>query len=108
MEIENADKPARLTRVSTKVAERAELVGIVMEGTELSTTAIGALDVPVGGLHLDPGGLAIKLDGLSEELAVGDAIDVVLTFEPGGELTVHPQVEPAEATEHHHAGHSHN
>ncbi|WP_425356248.1 copper chaperone PCu(A)C [Sinorhizobium americanum] len=108
MDIENAGGPVRLTRVRTDVAERAELVGIVMEGTELTTAAVGAIDVPVGEVQLDPGGLAIKLDGLSQELAVGDEIEMVLTFEPGGELTVHYEVEPADAREHSHAGHSHD
>ncbi|APG95467.1 copper chaperone PCu(A)C [Sinorhizobium americanum] len=108
MDIENAGGPVRLTRVRTDVAERAELVGIVMEGTELTTAAVGAIDVPVGEVQLDPGGLAIKLDGLSQELAVGDGIEMVLSFEPGGELTVHSEVEPADAREHSHAGHSHD
>ncbi|WP_429132962.1 copper chaperone PCu(A)C [Ensifer sp. 4252] len=107
MDIVNTGYPIRLTRARTDAAERADVVGITMNGTELSTAAVGAVDVPVGELRLDPGGLAIKLDGLSEELAVGEEVDIVLTFEPGGELTVHAEVEPADATEHRHSGHSH-
>jgi len=107
MDIENAGRAVRLVGVRADVAQRAAVVGVVMKETELSTADIGALDIPTGEVQLDPGGLAIKLENLSEELVVGQEIEIVVTFEPGGELVVHPEVEPVGATEHHHAGHSH-
>lgn len=108
MEIENAGAPAQLVSVKSDVAARAAVVGIVMTGTEISTADMGPLDIPSGEFHLDPGGLAIKLDNLSKEFVAGEEVEIVVTFEPGGELVVHAEVEPEGATEHHHAGHSHD
>lgn len=108
MEIENAGGPARLLDVKSDMAERASVVGIVMTGTEISTADMGPLDIPSGDFHLDPGGLAIKLDNLTKELVAGEELEIVVTFEPGGELVVHAEVEPEDATQHRHAGHSHD
>ena len=45
--------------------------------------------VPGGGkVEFAPGGLHVMLIGLNADLAVGDTIEVTLTFEKAGEITL--------------------
>ncbi|MBW0368318.1 copper chaperone PCu(A)C [Ensifer adhaerens] len=108
MEIENDGGPVRLVSARSSAAGAATTVGIVSQGETLSTVDIGVVEVPRGEFRMDPGGLAIRLERLSEDFAVDEEIDVVLTFEPGGELPLRAKVEAADATEHRHAGHAHH
>ncbi|KSV92931.1 hypothetical protein N184_22540 [Sinorhizobium sp. GL28] len=108
MEIENDGDPVRLVRARSNAAGTATTVGIVLQGETISTVDIGVVEVPRGAFRMDPGGLAIKLEQLSEDFDVDEEIDVVLTFEPGGDLPLRAKVEAADATEHGHAGHAHH
>jgi len=81
-----------LTRVSTPVAQ-----GASMHRTTTSTDMGGmtgmemvdAIHIPAGGeVTLEPGGFHIMLDALTGTLAEGASIELTLTFEHAGEITV--------------------
>ena len=60
------------------------------------TTAMEPVDrieVPAGGsVALEPGGFHLMLLGLTETPAVGDTVELRLTFQEGGEVTVQAEV----------------
>jgi copper(I)-binding protein len=60
------------------------------------TTGMGPVDrieVPAGGtVALEPGGYHLMLLGLTELPAVGDTVELRLTFQEGGEVTVQAEV----------------
>ena len=74
-----------------------------MGGGSPSTTGMGGgimkmrkvekIPVPAGGsVSLKPGGYHVMLFDLKKDLAVGDSMDVTLTFEQAGEVTLTAQV----------------
>lgn len=108
VEIENTgDTPVTLTGGAADLAESAALVGFTLEDGTPVYPELPALPVAPGTeMVLAPQGVALRLDGLSRELAEGDSFDLTLSFaEAEVELTV--EVEAANATRHSHAGHAH-
>lgn len=108
VEIENTgETPVTLTGGASELAEGAALVGFTLVGGAPSYPELPALPVAPGiEMVLAPQGVALRLDGLSRDLAEGDSFDVTLAFaEAEVELTV--EVEAADATQHGHAGHAH-
>lgn len=106
-EIENAGIADRLVGAETDIAASAEIVGIVLTGSDVSYQPIEAIDIPAGDFAFDPKGLAILLNGLNRNLAKGDDFELELDFEHAGHLHLHVEVEAADASQHSHAGHSH-
>ena len=54
---------------------------------------VARVEIPAGGsLQLKPGSYHVMLIGLAHDLAVGDTIDLTLTFEKAGQITVKAQV----------------
>ena len=54
---------------------------------------VARVEIPAGGsLQLKPGSYHVMLIGLARDLAVGDTIDLTLTFEKAGSITVKAQV----------------
>ena len=52
-----------------------------------------ALEIPAGGMtELKSGGAHIMLFGLTGDLNPGEAIDLILTFERAGEVTITAEV----------------
>jgi copper(I)-binding protein len=107
MEIENLGATDRLLGAQTALAEDVHIVGLTLSGDTVSVTEIGAVDVRPGDFHLDPGGLALELHGLTADLVAGTHFDLVVTFETAGAIALEVEVEAADATQHSHAGHSH-
>lgn len=108
VEIENTgDTPVTLTGGTADLADSAVLVGFTLEDGTPVYPELPALPVAPGTeMVLAPQGVALRLDGLSRELAEGDSFDLTLAFsEAEVELTV--EVEAADATQHSHAGHAH-
>ena len=105
--IENDGEEAFLTGASTEIAAEAHIVAQPMDaGGE--PEEIGTLPLPAGSdMALEPGGVFIELHGLTEALVEGGAFEVVLTFDPLGDVEVHVQVEAEDARQHSHAGHNH-
>lgn len=89
-----------LVSAQSDVAEAVELHEMVMgDGDVMQMRPIeGGIVVPAGGLaHLMPGGLHIMLIGLKQELKAGETMDITLTFEKAGEMTLTiPIQEPEE------------
>ena len=54
---------------------------------------VARVEIPAGGsLQLKPGAYHVMLIGLAKDLVVGDTIDLTLTFENAGPITVKAQV----------------
>ena len=74
-----------------------------MEGSDMGTMPQGQVmtmvkqeNVPVPGgekVSFQPGGLHVMLLGLNSDLVVGDTIEVTLTFEKAGAITLQVPVE---------------
>jgi len=88
-----ADEADTLRSASTDVATEIQIHETVIsdEGT-MSMRSVPRLELPAGGqLVLEPGGYHLMLVGV-DELEVGDAISVTLTWEVAGEMTVEAEV----------------
>lgn len=91
----------------SEVAAAAALVGVELKDGAPVYTVLPPLPVPAGReMHLDPDGLAIRLTGLSRDLAEGDEFEMHLETSLG-EIELHVAVEADDAHQHSHAGHSH-
>ena len=54
---------------------------------------IQRLDIPAGGtVRLEPGGYHLMLMGVSVPLVVGETVEITLTFETAGEVTIQAQI----------------
>jgi periplasmic copper chaperone A len=97
--IRNVGKDAdRLLRVSSPVAQTAELHSMTMDGTLMKMRAVSALDIPPGStVTLGTGGYHVMLTGLRQPLTVGDKVPLTLTFEKAGGLDVSAYVEVPKA-----------
>ena len=88
-----ADADDTLVAVEGDAFDSAEIVDPnAPSAAAAGTTGTGSLDLTVpggGALFLGNGaGPAVTLVGLSEELTVGEYVDVTFTFEQAGEVTV--------------------
>jgi len=88
--IENAGADAdALTDVNTDRAGAAELHTHVMEGGVMRMTRIPQIVIPPGAtVSLEPGGSHIMLIDLDGPLGPGDEVELELTFENAGDVTV--------------------
>ncbi len=79
----------RLVRAASDVAGATELHTATMANGMMQMRPVEAIDVPAGGVAtLAPGGFHVMLIGLKQDLKVGDAVKVTLTFEKFGTLTI--------------------
>jgi copper(I)-binding protein len=98
----------RLLRVSSPVAQTAELHSMTMDGNLMKMRAVPALDIPSGStVSLGTGGYHVMLMGLHHSLAVGDEVPLTLVFERAGALDVTAHVEKAPADIDANAAHRH-
>ena len=66
-----------------------EIHEMKMEGNVMQMRAMKALDVPSKGqVDLRPGGYHLMFINLKAPLQVGDKVDVQLTFEKAGKVTI--------------------
>jgi len=64
-----------------------------MDGGMMGMQPIARLEIPAGGtVELKPGSYHIMLIDLNQELKPGDEIEITLTFEKAGEVTVTAEV----------------
>jgi copper(I)-binding protein len=62
-------------------------------GGMMGMQPVARVEIPAGGsLQLKPGSYHVMLIGLARDLTVGDTIDLTLTFEKAGPITVKAQV----------------
>ncbi len=98
MTITGGDEADRLigVAVSFDVAQVAELHQTAMtEGGEgmMSMQQVTAIDIPANGeATLEPGGFHVMLMKLAQPLATGSTVDLTLTFENAGTVTVSAEV----------------
>ena len=80
----------RLVAVATPAAGRTEIHEMAMDGDVMRMRPLDdGLPIPAGGtVTLEPGGAHVMFMELAGPLAEGDEIDVTLTFEGAGEVTV--------------------
>lgn len=84
-----SDAPDRLTGASSPAAGRVELHRTMDHAGVSTMRPVEALAVgPDGPTHLQPGGLHLMLMGLQQKLVEGETIEVELTFEEAGAMTV--------------------
>lgn len=86
----------RLVSAASDVAQRVELHTHIQDanGVMKMVKVEEGFDVPAGGMHaLERGGDHVMFLGLTRPLAQGDMIDLTLTFEKAGEMTVQVPVD---------------
>jgi copper(I)-binding protein len=82
-----------LLSVSTNLAKSAELHETVEQAGKMVMRRRPKFDVPAGGkLEMKPGGYHIMLLGLKQDLKPGDTVNVGLTFEKAGQMSVEAPV----------------
>ncbi|MBV7395499.1 copper chaperone PCu(A)C [Mameliella sediminis] len=108
MELHNeGDAPVEIIGARLESGLEGQLVGFRMKEGVSGFDPLPPIPVAPG-KHLDltPDGVAIQFDGLAEELAEGHHWEVIL-LTSAGELEIDVAVEPEDARQHGHAGHSH-
>ena len=109
--LENTGKqPDRLIRVSTPVAQRAEIHTMAVDaGGVMRMREVGEIALPPGvPVKMRPGdGYHLMLMGLKQPLKEGDKFPMTLEFERGGKAEVEvavqvPKPRPGEMAEHKH------
>ena len=76
-----SDKPAKLTALSSPVADSVEIHEMSMKNGVMKMRMLKTLDLPAGKLvKLEPGGFHLMLVDLKKPLQAGENIDIVLTF----------------------------
>lgn len=90
----SSDKTATLVSATSPSAGMVELHEVVSEGgTGTMRPKEGGIEIPAGGNHvLAPGADHIMLMDLKGPLAVGNTVEVTLTFSDGSALPVSAQV----------------
>jgi Uncharacterized protein conserved in bacteria len=88
--IETGGASDRLVAAASPAAARVELHEHILEDgvAKMREVAAGIPVAPDAPAVLEPGGYHVMLMGLTAPLAEGDAIDLTLTFEAAGEITV--------------------
>lgn len=88
------DEDDVLLGATSPAAATVEVHETTMEGDgSMAMRPIESLAIPAGGtVRLEPGGYHMMLIELTGELAVGDEIEITLSFERAGEVTVSAEV----------------
>jgi len=89
LSIQNGGEIDKLISASSAVSETVEIHEMKMEGNVMQMRAMKSLDVPSKGkVDLRPGGYHLMFINLKAPLQVGDKVDVQLTFEKAGKVTI--------------------
>ena len=88
---------------------KVEIHRAEQKGGVMTMSRVKAIDVPAGGMiDLGPGGFHLMLFGLEAPLKDGDTVEMTLTFERAGDVSVAVPVTRSPARAHGHgAGHQH-
>jgi copper(I)-binding protein len=94
MTIKNSGKETdRLVAVNSDVADAVEIHLSEMKDDVMTMRPVEGVDVPAGGeAVLAPGGYHVMLIGLKRELVVGEKVNLTLTFEKAGQMSVEAEV----------------
>ena len=89
----NGSEADRLLSASTDAAGTVELHETTEVDGMMQMSPVAAIEVPAGGqAELAPGGFHVMLIDLTRELKAGDQVELTLTFEKAGEITVTAEV----------------
>ncbi|MBM7843233.1 copper chaperone PCu(A)C [Herpetosiphon giganteus] len=89
MTIRNTGAADTLIAASTDVAGKVELHTVTADGEVMKMEQVEKIEVPANGeAVLKPGGFHIMLLEIKQDLKVGDTLDLTLTFEKAGKITV--------------------
>ncbi|GAA5529976.1 copper chaperone PCu(A)C [Herpetosiphon gulosus] len=89
MTIRNTGAADNLISASTDVAGKVELHTVVADGDVMRMEQVEKIEVPANGeALLKPGGFHVMLLEVKQDLKVGDTIDLTLTFEKAGTITL--------------------
>lgn len=89
MTIRNSGAADNLISASTDVAGKVELHTVVADGDVMRMEQVEKIEVPANGeALLKPGGFHVMLLEVKQDLKVGDTIDLSLTFEKAGTITL--------------------
>ena len=85
-----SDSADTLVGVETDIAERSEIHEMAMEGDTMKMRPLpDGLALPaMGAIQLKPGGYHLMFMGLKKPLVAGTVINVTLTFEQAGTVTL--------------------
>jgi len=85
--------PDRLIKVRASVAGMAQIHQTVIKNDQAQMNHVGKIDIPAGGKAvLKPGSFHIMLMRLKKPVVKGTKVQLVLTFEKAGEVTVNADV----------------
>ncbi len=88
----------RLVAAKTPVSQKTELHRSLMEDGVMKMRAVGAIDVPAGGMAmLKPGGYHVMFMGLQAPLKEGASFPLTLVFEKAGEIEIEVKIGKAGA-----------
>jgi hypothetical protein len=88
-----ASPAAEIVEVHETVAMGSQAPGASAEGGMMGMQPVARLEIPAGGtVELKPGSYHVMLIDLAQELKPGDEIEITLTFEKAGEVTVTAEV----------------
>ncbi|HUL93223.1 MAG TPA: copper chaperone PCu(A)C [Burkholderiales bacterium] len=91
--IRNSGKADRLLRVSSPLAQRAELHASVMKDGVMKMEGLSSVDVGSGApVTFEPSGKHVMLMGLKRPLKEGDVFPLTLTFANAGAVQVRVRV----------------
>jgi copper(I)-binding protein len=94
MLVNESDTPDALIRASTAAAETVELHTVVMEDGVMMMRPVTQIDVPASGeTELRPGGFHVMLLGITDDLEEGETVDLTLTFENAGDVSISAPVQ---------------
>lgn len=90
LEIRNTgDAPDRLLGARAGLASKVELHESAMQGGMMTMHPVAGLDIPAGGSAvIEPGGFHLMLFGIDPPLKEGDTVELTLTFESAGDVTL--------------------
>jgi periplasmic copper chaperone A len=85
----HGSEPDALVSATTSIATAVELHETIEKGGKMAMQPRPKFDVPAGGkLEMKPGSYHIMLLGLKQALRPGDVVNVTLTFQNAGEMSV--------------------
>ena len=99
--VNTAAESDTLTAVEGEGFDSAEITGARDEDATAGTSAPDEIEIAAGDtVFVGEDRISVELTGLSEDLTTGQALDLVLTFENAGEITVRaPVANPDEEQE---------
>ena len=93
--VNETETPDRLVSALTPVARKAEIHNHLMQDGVMKMRKVDGLEIAAGAsVMFKPGGYHLMLFGLKEPLKEGGSIEVELTFERAGAMTLQVPVKP--------------